>query len=424
MTTGASPATAPGVHDTVTVNGASGPTPLVVTGPGNSAGLTLRGSTALAGAFSTGAFWVGSQTLTGNGTLAAGTTVYATSIHLYGGPLTVSGPGTRLIDSGALTTGLLRDTPDLVNLALTVTNGAAVQVADVYLAGSGYPAGTIIDTGQASISIDATSSLEVGTLGGAAAGTLTIDPYYSVDDFGSISAAGGIVDNGKLILVEDPTPITSPISGSGTLQIQSNAIALGSVSVAVNIGEYYVLAVSLSHAPPATSGPAYLANVTGPISGLGVSKDGWGNLYSNAIAVTLARRPGHGAQLRRPGQRARHADLDQRDHGDREPHDGRQFRGHHLLRAAGGRKAWRLRHPGHPDRHGRAGRTRRHAHQRRLSLERRRRRRLGYRRQLDGRHGRDGPGRPGARVARHGDDHRPVRHGRPWRSAGPRTRMR
>jgi len=86
---------------------------------------------------------------------------------------------------------------------------------------------------------DSTSSIEIGTAGGAAAGALTIDAGVTVTYAGLSLTAPSIVDNGTLILQngtngeDDYFSLSGSLTGSGEFEIGSYAqLTVGAVNAA------------------------------------------------------------------------------------------------------------------------------------------------------------------------------------------------
>ena len=117
------PTGSPLSQDDATIYGPTGATYSLITGRGVSASLVLVSDVALSGTLLTGAFSAGTRNLTGNGVSGAGTTVFAKSVQVYGGPLSVSGAGSRPIDSGALSLSTVRNAAGYINPVLTVSGG-------------------------------------------------------------------------------------------------------------------------------------------------------------------------------------------------------------------------------------------------------------------------------------------------------------
>ena len=270
-TTHATPASiAPGVNDTVTLVGSTDGTYQQVTGPGNSASLTLLGSTSLNGSFNTGAVLVGTAVAGGALNVASGAVLNAASATLLNGPLTVSGTGTRLLVSGAVTVGGTRAlTGGSAIDALAVSGGAVMQAGSLALpSGSG-------GFGSNAISVDSTSTLEVGTAGAAAAGALTIDAGQTVAGAGSLTAPGGIVNQGTLVAQSGTLSLSGPMSGMGTLQIGTGArLALNSASTqAVSFAGASGTLSFVSLFSYTGAGPANTPTAQGVISGFALTDD-------------------------------------------------------------------------------------------------------------------------------------------------------
>ena len=208
--------------DDATITGPSGSSYQIVAGPGNSASLTLVGNTTLSGTFNTGALSVGTAALSGGLSLAAGAILNTTTATLLTGPLQATGTGTKLAVSGTLTVGGTR-TPfsPYVSDALSAGGGATVQAGNIAM--------VAMSNGSDSLSVDATSSIEVGTVGAAALGKLTIDAGRSLTGTGNVTASNGIVNNGTIIAQGGGLSLDAT-TGSGSLQIAAG----GSLSVRSN----------------------------------------------------------------------------------------------------------------------------------------------------------------------------------------------
>ena len=210
-------AAVPGANNAVQLNGSSSAAPLTISGTASSASLSEVGTIQLSGAFATGAVTVGSQTVSGSLALASSTTLAATSGDVEFGALAANGSGAKLTVSGTLTVGGARGSGTSTYVAdkLSLSNGASAQVGGVAMPNS--PGGN-------SISIDATSSMEIGTTGYAVPGTLTIDPGGVLQGIGLITPTTGVVDNGTIGAEGGPLQIGSGITGSGQLVIGGNAL--------------------------------------------------------------------------------------------------------------------------------------------------------------------------------------------------------
>jgi hypothetical protein len=209
LTTGKLASAPPGSLTAVQIAGPSGGIFQSLTGPGTSQSATFTGNTALAGNFSLGTLAVGAAA---SGTLAAipaflylsgGSTVTATQGGIADGEILATGLGNSLMVTG---TFALASVASL----LVATAHAQVQIGDVALAGG-------------TLSADIASSIEIGALGGAASGALTIDPGASVTGFGSLDVAGDIIDNG-LIDAEGGELQLGTVSGGGSLTIGTEAV--------------------------------------------------------------------------------------------------------------------------------------------------------------------------------------------------------
>ena len=218
-TTGQSPASAPaGSNNAVTLIGPVGSQFQVVNGPGNASSLTVLGNTVLNGTFNTGALKIGTgagpSATAGWLDLVAGAVVNASSATIVAGTLQLSGAGARLAVAGALGLGAGQSN----TTSLVVSNGASLQARSIAITPEpGSSLATSI------VNADATSTIEVGTLGGAAAGTITIDAGNVLSGAGSILAANGIVDNGTILVQGGTMVLSDRVTGTGQLQIGAGA---------------------------------------------------------------------------------------------------------------------------------------------------------------------------------------------------------
>ena len=275
VTAGQDPATAaPGANDLVSIGAAANGAAQVVIGNGNAYSLTLGGETLLEGQFNVGAggftestyasvvLYSGSAldvsgaatfgnyagatldggamavtgTLNGDyasqfvmengGSLNAGQLVdYECSYYVYAGDaLTVSGgvnDGTAgsgassfTINGGVFTVGgTFVSTSDSVY----AENGGKVQLTSLTEDSHGNGVTLYVD--------DTTSSIEIGTTGGVAAGTITIDNGTTVTETGSFYASSGtIVDKGVLnVGAGQSLTVEGTLEVDGSATIQANA---------------------------------------------------------------------------------------------------------------------------------------------------------------------------------------------------------
>jgi hypothetical protein len=243
----------PGTDDQVTVNG-----DVTLTGAGQSAALTLDGPIVLAGNFTT-------QTLTtaqsvGISISINGATPPVAAVVIDAGasltvtgdagppppapdfgftiaqPLTpdifdVDGDGARLSVGGVLTLqGGRQGLSDITSLA--VTSGGQVEVGTLAME-------------YTQLSVDTASSLEVGDLGIAAAGSVTIDPgaEITVAGTGDEIFASNLIDNGVIETADLPSSeleIAAPVSGSGVLEISGDTglnLDQADLGVTIRFGE-------------------------------------------------------------------------------------------------------------------------------------------------------------------------------------------
>ncbi len=204
LTTGAVATVAPGTENQVIVDGPTGGSVQSLGGPGTCSSLEFTGNTLLNGAFAATTLTIGTASAAGTLDAIGADVLTATTATLAYGELSLTGAGTDGVFAGTLTIG------GIGTALLTVSGTASVQ------------AGALVLEAGAAVSIDATSSMEVGTLGGAAAGALTIDPGCLVSGAGTLNAAGAIIDNGTLS-AQGGTLTIGTLSGAGTLDIGTEA---------------------------------------------------------------------------------------------------------------------------------------------------------------------------------------------------------
>jgi filamentous hemagglutinin len=227
LTDGIDPSlTIPGAQDSVAITGATGDVATVVTGAGSAANAAFLGDVALNGAFTFGAFTLGAGNGGGLLATAAGATIAAATATIASGSLLVSGAGAHVSVSGTLTLGGAQS--GTVTCGLDATSGGRVQIASL-----------LLDAGSASLAVDADSIIEIGTQGGALAGTLTIDPGAALAGQGDANAYGNVLNDGT-ITAEAGVLLLGATAGQGVL-----AIAAGSSLVlngATGAGESVVFA--------------------------------------------------------------------------------------------------------------------------------------------------------------------------------------
>ncbi len=73
------------------------------------------------------------------------------------------------------------------------------------------------------VSVDSTSTIEIGTTGGATVGAITIDAGKTVTSSATTGFSGNLVDNGILSITDGVLTQNGSVSGSGVVQIGKNA---------------------------------------------------------------------------------------------------------------------------------------------------------------------------------------------------------
>ena len=227
-----SPTGRPTSQDDVVVVGAAAPGTQVVSGPGGlgtapgvAGNATFVGGTTLNGSLFFSTLAVGTASLAGSLSVGSGALLTTVNTNVLYGPLTTTGANTRLTVSGTLTLGGPRTATANDNPTLAVQTGSVVQLGKLTLLPSTtVVAGTTYTTGTANVSVDATSSLEIGTVGSAALGKITVGAGRIVSGTGTLSAGGrGIIDNGVIQASGGILTLTDPVTGYGTLQAGTGA---------------------------------------------------------------------------------------------------------------------------------------------------------------------------------------------------------
>jgi hypothetical protein len=193
---------APGAHDLDTVQGGSSGTYTSIVGPANAASLALVDDVALVGVYAVGTLMVGSAGQAGALALAGATSLQAADATIYG--------DVAMNGGGFSTAGLLT----LNGGVLVAGSEATAQAGTLMMDGTG-----------AVLTVDATSSLEIGTLGGAAAGAVTVDAGAVLSGAGALDPTGNIVVQGT-ITASGGTLSVGNVSGAGTLLVGVGATLL------------------------------------------------------------------------------------------------------------------------------------------------------------------------------------------------------
>jgi hypothetical protein len=205
--------TAPGSLDTVALDNGSG-FYSVISGAGNAASASEIGGDALSGSFDFGSLSIASPA-TGYGWLdvAAGATLHAGTVTVTSsGTLQATGAGATLAVSGALTLGDSGTTSGTTNL--DATGGASARIATLLLGGSTSA------VHAADIEVDAASTMEIGTSGGAAAGALTVDAGQTIGGGdGLLRIDGNVTNNGIIAADAYGVTIYGSVAGTGTLSV-------------------------------------------------------------------------------------------------------------------------------------------------------------------------------------------------------------
>src|SRR5579859_1232417 len=274
VTAGANPAgVAPGSNDSVTVNALGSGETQVITGVGASASLTLNGGVVLGGQFTAGSvsFLMNSSTsyATGSLTLSAGETLSVASNFTLSATnplrgafdISVSGLAGKLSVKGVLAPTLL---DDLMTYTVSASNGGAIQARGL----------TLIS--PATINVDATSSIEVGTSGGASAGAFTVDAgatasisFYSLVNAPTINNAGSITSSDGNNTTAGTVSATT-INNSGSISdVNITATVVNNTGTLTLIGDTMTALVVDNGIITASAAYGNPAKISGSVSGTG-----------------------------------------------------------------------------------------------------------------------------------------------------------
>ena len=206
--------------------------------------------------------------------VSAGGTVTAAAINEIYGAISVSGTGSKLVVSGTLTANVGNYAAFSSSAgALSAVSGGSAQVGGIVLSANGK-----YGFSQPNLSVDTLSTIEVGTTGGTAAGSITVDVGKSIAVGTTASFTGVLIDNGTVNVTAGATLTQNgAVSGSGALQIGKNStlqlngaaaatdtIAFQDVGAALSIGNTPVLGTGFFFGTGSVSTPyAINATITG-----------------------------------------------------------------------------------------------------------------------------------------------------------------
>ena len=205
LTTASNPAgSPPSLGDIVNFDVTGGP--VTISGTGTADAVTTNGTVTFDGIFNFGTLvgsFIGPVPLT-HTTVPAGATLTIGGLQLYG-QLDVTGIGASLVDAGTLSL------PG--HVSLDVTNHASAR-----LGGLGMVQG-FLNSDIPVLTVDGTSTLEIGGAGGAAAGAMTIDAGKTVTTAGTVAA--DVVNLGTLTA---SGLITGGVTGAGRLVVDADGV--------------------------------------------------------------------------------------------------------------------------------------------------------------------------------------------------------
>ncbi|GAC1341202.1 MAG: hypothetical protein NVSMB18_12780 [Acetobacteraceae bacterium] len=216
LTALASGVAVPGSANSGTLNGPTGSATQTIVGPGAAASIKVLGNTTLSGSFTAGLLAVGTASTAGGLKLGPDGILAVQAASIPYGSLNLSGVGAQLSVAGGMVLGGARTSTNssLVANTLTLSTGATVQVGALTL--NSGPAGN-------AITVDGQSSLEIGTIGSALPGFITVDPGRTLIGTGLLVAKGGVVNAGTITAYSGLLQIGSSVSGTGQLEIRADS---------------------------------------------------------------------------------------------------------------------------------------------------------------------------------------------------------
>ena len=212
LTDAVSPAIiAPGSLDSVAINGWRG-IPIFITGAGNAASVAADGNVTIMGSLNAGSLLAGTTLRGGTLAINSGATLRADAANTaIGDSIVISGPDGLLDIAGTLSS-------QTYGMALLASQGGVARLGSLHFSSA-------INVVQ----VDAASSVEIGTAGGAALGALTIDSGHTLQGSGWLES--NVVDNGLIEVLSGSSPaspgtleVQGSLTGNGTLSVDSNAI--------------------------------------------------------------------------------------------------------------------------------------------------------------------------------------------------------
>ena len=137
--------------------------------------------------------------------------------------LDASGTGSRITVGGTVTAGGGGSNYGLGASANANTTVAAQSGGVVRIGGLVINAPTSGFSGASGVMVDTSSVVEIGSVGSAATGAMTIDAGQSITTNATAALNAAIVDNGTVFVNAGTTIVNGNVTGTGTLQIAGSA---------------------------------------------------------------------------------------------------------------------------------------------------------------------------------------------------------
>jgi hypothetical protein len=212
LTDGIDPSlTVPGPQDNVLIGGPTGSSVETLTGQANVGSAVFSGNSVLAGSFTMASLAMGQGDAGGLLDVGAAATLNAGTLAEASGSLIANGAGSAIAAISA-TLGDGEQGAGAAACNLYATGGGRVQIGTL-----------VLNASTATLYADTASSIEIGTLGGAALGALTIDPGAMLSGQGDADAYAAVVNNGT-IAAQGGTLLVGALSGHGLLEIGAGAV--------------------------------------------------------------------------------------------------------------------------------------------------------------------------------------------------------
>jgi len=201
-----------------------------------------------------------------SGMHSEGSVTVGGAVLVNGGDLSVSGAGSKLVANGTMTAaGYVGVGAIQPSNTVSAARGALIQLGGLNLIA---PVSPYYNTSAPNLGVDATSVIEIGSTGGAAAGAITVDAGKAIAISDKATFNSALVDNGTVTVTTTPTydgngtlTENGDISGTGVVQlVKDSRLELNGNAAASNTIAFLDTGATLSIGPTlGTSLPANAA---------------------------------------------------------------------------------------------------------------------------------------------------------------------